>query len=81
MRCETVVLGGVPQNIWVLRLADEPESGLHGAGIASLLDRLIIGPTEHPYVSGQAFRRILTEAGVENVDGKVCVSDIPLRSG
>jgi hypothetical protein len=81
MRCETVVLGGVPQNIWALRLADEPESGLHGASIPSLLDRLIIGPTEHPYVSGQAFRRVLTEAGVEDADRKVCVSDIPLRTG
>lgn len=80
MRCETVVLGGVPQNIWALRLADEPESGLHGASIPSLLNRLIVGPTEHPYVSGQAFRRALTEVGVEDASNKVCVSDIPLRT-
>ena len=81
MRCETVVLGGVPQNIWALRLANEPENGLHGADIPSLLDRIIVGPTEHPYVSAQAFRRALAEAGVENAGEKVCVSDIPLRTG
>jgi hypothetical protein len=81
MRCETVVLGGVPQNIWALTLVDEPENGLHGAGLPSLLDRLIIGPTEHPYVSGRAFQRVLTEAGVENANEKVFVSDIPLRTG
>lgn len=81
MQCKTVVLGGVPQNIWALRLADEPENGLYGASIPSFLDRLIIGPTEHPYVSAQAFRHVLKDAGVENADGKVCVSDIPLRTG
>lgn len=81
MRCQTVVLGGVPQNIWALRLANEPENGLHGADIPTVLNRLIVGPTEHPYVSGQAFERALKIAGVEDVESKVYVSDIPLRTG
>lgn len=77
---ETVVLGGVPQKIYKLRLANEPENGLHGADIPSLLDRIIVGPTEFPYVSYQAFAGVLTDLGVENAAEKVVLSDIPLRT-
>ncbi|UWQ03968.1 DUF2971 domain-containing protein [Aliiroseovarius crassostreae] len=77
---ETVVLGGVPQKIYKLRLANEPENGLHGADIPSLLDRIIIGPTEFPYVSYQAFAGVLSELGVEDAAAKVVLSDIPLRT-
>jgi len=77
---ETVVLGGVPQKIYKLRLADEPENGLHGADIPSLLDRIIVGPTEFPYVSYQAFAGVLAEMGVEGAADKVVLSDIPLRT-
>ncbi|MCT4559633.1 MAG: DUF2971 domain-containing protein [Pelagimonas sp.] len=78
---EIVVLGGVPQKIYKLRLADEPENGLHGAAIPSLLDRVIVGPTEFPYVSHQAFAGVLADLGVEKAAEKVVVSDIPLRTG
>ncbi|WP_122076128.1 DUF2971 domain-containing protein [Pseudophaeobacter sp. EL27] len=77
---ETVVLGGVPQKIYKLRLADEPEKGLHGADIPSLLDRIIIGPTEFPYVSYRAFVDVLSGVGVEDAATKVVLSDIPLRA-
>ena len=77
---ETVVLGGVPQKIYKLRLTDEPDKGLHGADIPSLLDRIIVGPTEFPYVSYQAFLGVLTELGVQNAAEKVVLSDIPLRT-
>lgn len=77
---ETVVLSGVPQKIYKLRLADEPENGLHGADVPTLLDRIIVGPTEFPYVSYQAFAGVLSELGVENATEKVVLSDIPLRT-
>jgi hypothetical protein len=77
---QTVVLGGVPQKIYKLRLANEPENGLHGADIPSLLDRIIIGPTEFPYMSYQAFACVLADLGVENAAEKVVLSDIPLRT-
>ncbi len=76
---ETVVLDGVPQKVFKLRLANEREVGLFGADIPSLLDRLIIGPTEFPYVSSVAFANALAEAGVDEPESKVVVSDIPLR--
>ena len=78
---EIVVLGGVPQRVFKLRLANEPENGLHGADIPSLLDRLIIGPTEFPYVSYSAFSNVLKDSGVKDHESKVIVSDIPLRIG
>lgn len=78
---KTVVLSGVPQNIFKLRLANEPGNGLHGADMSSLLDRIIIGPTEFPYVKYKAFVSELEGLGVEDADEKVVVSNIPLRSG
>ncbi|MEM8750323.1 MAG: DUF2971 domain-containing protein [Pseudomonadota bacterium] len=77
---ETVVLGGLPQKVFKLRLANEPNNGLHSADIPSLLDRIIIGPTEFPYVSYKAFVGVLDDLGVENADSKVVLSDIPLRT-
>lgn len=75
-----VVLGGVPQTIFALPLQDYPEQGLHGADIPSLLDRVIIGPTDYPYVSKRAFKRVLSELhGID--DDRVIVSDIPIRVG
>jgi hypothetical protein len=80
VRPMTVVIDGVPQLVYVLPLRNDPSNGLYGADIPSLLDRVIIGPTEFPYVSAQAFRTILRAAGVENVESKVISSDIPLRA-
>lgn len=80
MQKQTVVINGVPQIVYKLRLAHEPESGLFGADIPSLLDRVIIGPTGYPYVSYKAFVDLLNSKGVENADEKVMVSDIPLRT-
>lgn len=81
MAGDCVVLGGVPQKVYKLRLGNEPEIGLYGADIPSLLDRIIVGPTEYPYVTARAFTEVLTELGVENAGGKVVLSDIPLRVG
>lgn len=77
---EIVVLGSIAQKVFKLRLAHEPENGLHFADIPSLLDRLIIGPTEFPYVTKNAFVEVLSKVGVVNASEKVIVSDIPLRT-
>lgn len=77
---ETVVIGGTPQRVYKLPLKDAPEHGMFGASVPQLLDRIIIGPTQYPYVMAGAFHDALTGAGVENADGKVLISDIPLRA-
>lgn len=81
MTPEVVVLGGIPQTVYKLRLANDPESGLHGADIPSLIDRIIIGPTAYPWVSYSAFNEVLASLGVVDAFSKVIVSDIPLRTG
>lgn len=73
------VIGGIPQTIYVLTLKHDPKNGLLNADIPSLLDRVIVGPTAFPYVSVQALRSVLAEAGVDDPSGKVIASDIPLR--
>lgn len=76
----SVVLDGIPQIVWVLPLIDDPENGLFAADIPQLLDRLIIGPSDHGFASKKAFIDILKNAGVENAEEKIIVSDIPLRT-
>lgn len=75
------VIGNTPQEIWTLPLKHDPENGLHNADIPSLLDRVIIGPTEYSYVSIMALKSELEIAGVEDAGSKVIASDIPLRRG
>ena len=81
MTPQSVVLNGVPQIIYALPLKDDPEQGLFGADIPNLLDRIIVGPTEYPYVSVMAFTKVLETLRVKDVGDKVIASDIPLRSG
>lgn len=74
-----VVKNGVAQRIFTLPLIHSPENGLFGADIPSLLDRLIVGPTEYSYVVSRAFIALLERAGVTDAAKKVVISDIPLR--
>jgi hypothetical protein len=76
-----VVISGVPQKICKLKLANDPDKGLHQADIPSLLDRVIIGPTQYPYVVFRTFVDVLEGLGVTSAADKVVVSDIPLRTG
>jgi hypothetical protein len=74
------VIQGTPQKIWALRLEHNPDIGLHGADLPSLLDRLIVGPSAHPFVARKALIEVLQKADVTNAAEKVIISDIPLRT-
>ena len=76
---QIVEIGGLPQRVQKIRLYDQPEVGLTGIAPRDLLKRVIIGPTEHPYVLFDAFVEELSQAEVEDPDSKVIVSDIPIR--
>ena len=73
------VIGGTPQPVYKIPLVDIPGEGLIDVEVPKILNRIIIGPTEHPIVSRDAFVEVLERSGVENPDEKVFVSDIPLR--
>lgn len=47
--------------------------------IPTLINRIIIGPTQYPWAAQEAFIDLLTMVGVIDAAKKVFVSDIPLR--
>ena len=79
MERRQVVINEIPQEIWVFPLVNRPEIGFDHFDLPSILDRIIIGPTPYPYVSMKTFRTELNEAGVNNLEKRVVLSDIPLR--
>lgn len=72
------VIGGVPQHVYAIPLDNIPEVGLKSA-IPQIFDRLIIGPTSYKNPLGRAFQQLLKDAGVEDVESKIFISDIPIR--
>lgn len=56
------------------RNTEKPSTGLN-----NLLKKIIVGPTENPWVLYEAFVEELERAGVEDAPNKVVVSDIPIR--
>ena len=77
---DVAVIGGVPQQICKIPLKDVPEVGLVGAEIPSLVDRIIIGPTEHAFTTWEAFVELLMSVGVPEPEKRVIVSRVPLRN-
>ena len=73
-------INGIPQTVYRIPLKDRPDDGLVGIEIPSLLERIIIGPSNFPWPLYEAFVTVLKEAGVQNAEEKVITSDIPLRS-
>ncbi len=72
-------VGGVPQMIYRIPLRDLPEENFFGLNPDALLDRLIIGPTEHPLAMGDAFAELLRRADVQNPRLKIRFSNMPVR--
>ena len=73
------VINGTPQPVHKIPLKDVPEEGLVGIEIPELIDRIIIGPTDYGVAMLEAFRDLLSDAGVENPIDRIHVSSIPLR--
>jgi hypothetical protein len=70
---------GIPQKIYVLDLKNIPEENFFGVEIPELIDRILIGPNEHPLAMRQAFVHELSIAGVPNPERKIHITAIPLR--
>ena len=73
-------INGVPQEILILPLEHDPEHELFRLDIPSILDHIIVGPTQYPFPVAKAFATLLSEAGIDNAHKKVTVSGIPLRT-
>lgn len=75
---ETV--GGVPQPVYKIPLANVPDTDIQGIAPAQLIDRIIIGPSLFPGPIWDAYVGALEDAEVPDPRMKVVLSDIPLRT-
>ena len=79
LKMEVEVINGTPQPVYKIPLKNIPEEGHFGAAIPELLDRIIIGPTQYPIATYDAFHAMLSDAGVPNPDERIFLSEIPIR--
>lgn len=73
-------VNGIPQPIYKMPLQSQPEMGLMGIDIPTLLSGVIIGPTQFPLVVWDAISMELSRVGVEKADALIKASNIPLRT-
>ncbi|MCZ8375278.1 MAG: DUF2971 domain-containing protein [Beijerinckiaceae bacterium] len=71
---------GVPQIVHKLKLENTASRKLTAISPNDLIDRVIIGPCAFPMTVKEAFISELRQAGVENAEKKVFMSEIPLRT-
>lgn len=76
---EIIEIHGVPQAVHGISLDPDPNSDRAWMTIPSLLKKIIIGPTENPWVLFDAFVSELEKIGVPNAADRVVVSNIPIR--
>jgi hypothetical protein len=80
MQCSTEIIGGVPQIVYKVPLDETVSNVLSDLDVRNIFDRLIIGPTQYPWVMYDAFVKALVAAGIPDADKRVWPSDIPIRS-
>jgi hypothetical protein len=71
---------GVPQLVYKIPLENNSSAGISGLSICDLLDRVIIGPSQFPWVMYEAFVTALDAAGVKDSASRVLTSTIPVRT-
>lgn len=80
MESSTEILDGIPQIVCKIPLDVTVSDTLADLDLARIFDRLIIGPSEHPWVMYEAFVAALVKAGVADAGKRVWISDIPIRA-
>jgi hypothetical protein len=80
MERQLATVAGVPQVIWQLPLDGSVSPDLADIDLATIFDRLILGPSQFPAALTEAFRIRLEEAGVADASLRIFASLIPIRS-
>lgn len=75
------IINGVPQRLYALSLKNYPDQNFIGVEVNELIERILIGPTEHPLPIFHALVDMLKEKNVENPEMKIHITHIPLRLG
>ncbi len=73
------IIKDVPQKVHRLPLQDVPEQGLVGIEPGTLLNRILIGPSQHQAETRRLFIERLSSLGFANAASMVCAVDAPLR--
>jgi hypothetical protein len=73
------LIGSVPQLILKLKLENVPEEGLYGLSMSEFLDRILIGPCEHPEIIAASLASLLSSRGIDNPEKKIHITGVPLR--
>jgi hypothetical protein len=79
-RREVECINGTPQVVIKVKLEDSPSEQIVGLELPKFVDRVIIGPSELPFVIRDALAEKMVAAGIADVPKKIVVSDIPLRT-
>lgn len=74
------IIRGVPQRIHSIPLKPLEDSSILGLDLGELVDRIIVGPCQHPLMIREALVEELSAAGAADANNKVVVSCIPLRT-
>ncbi|MBU1335045.1 MAG: DUF2971 domain-containing protein [Alphaproteobacteria bacterium] len=76
---ERLTFRGVPQKVFKVPLADQPEHGISGITPNDLVKKIILGPSQFADTIAAAFAGQLHDLGVTEPWSKIQISDIPLR--
>jgi hypothetical protein len=79
MRADIETVGGIPQHVYKIPLDAEAYPQIADLDFRLCLDRVIVGPSQYPWVIAQAFGDQIEKMGVPEGRGRVRVSGIPLR--
>ena len=80
MVSSTEVINGIPQIVYHMPLDKSVSPALEPIDLATMFDRLIIGPSSYPWAMYEAFVDALTGAGITDASKRVQVSEIPIRA-
>jgi hypothetical protein len=79
LRREVENLRGTLQIVLKVNLMDSEVDGIDGLELSRIVNRLILGPCDHPKLILEALVRLLEEAGFAGARERIDVSGIPLR--
>ena len=74
------VVGAIPQTVYKIPLDAKKSDALSDLDLPRIFDRLIIGPSQFPWVMYEAFYKELKEVGVDRPEERISISGIPIRS-
>lgn len=80
MRQSIELIESLPQSVYKIKLENDDEHKITGINITQIIEKIIIGPTEHPLVLYNALIAELKNVGFSNAEKIVTASQIPLRT-